>query len=99
MQFSHLNTGPFVEESMRALALAESLEEVANHQYVVRLLSIPALYVMALWLHCEVGDILIPMPPTNERLIPSQPCTPAEFFKRLIPAAEARQAFDDSPQS
>ncbi len=98
LQFSHLNTGPFVEETARALALAEGLGPVAKNKFEVRLLTVPALYVVALWLHGKKQDILIPMQPTNEHLIPSQPYAPAEFFKELLPAAEARLAFDDAPQ-
>ena len=98
MQFSHLNTGPFVEETNRAMAQAEKLEQVAGADYVVRLLTIPALYVVALWLHGEKNDLLIPMPPTSHHLTANRVYSPADFFERLVLAAEARKAFDDSPK-
>ncbi|HEX8738107.1 MAG TPA: hypothetical protein VF721_22425 [Pyrinomonadaceae bacterium] len=98
-QFSHFNTGPFVEETARAILQAESLDEVAENDYEARILKIPALYVMALWLHGERDDILIPMPPTNEKLEAQKTYSPKEFFGALAPAADARLSFDDAPDA
>ncbi len=49
------------------------MEEVAKDDFELRVLRIPALYVMAFWLHGEKKDILVPMPPTNSRLNPTRP--------------------------
>lgn len=99
MQFSHVNSGPFVEETVNAVSQAEGLEAVARGDYEVRLLNIPALYVMALWLHGERDDLLLPMPPTNENLDAKKVYTPSDLLKRLKRAAQARLAFDDTPRS
>jgi hypothetical protein len=48
--FSHLNEGPFVASTERALAKAETWPEVKGGRYALGLLSVPALYVNALWL-------------------------------------------------
>ena len=60
---------------------------MVRNDYEVRLLSIPALYVMALWLHGEADDLLLPMPPTNEILDAKKVYTPADLLKRLKRAA------------
>ena len=98
MQFSHVNSGPFVEETVNAVAQAEGLEAVARGDYEVRLLNIPALYVMALWLHGERDDLLLPMPPTNESLDAKKVYAAADLLKRLKRPAQARSAFDDTPR-
>lgn len=97
-EFSHLNTGPFVQATERAIADAEGRPEVAQHDFVVRLLSIPALSVVALWLHAADREMLAPLPPTDSHLTANQWYSPADFLKLLGPVAKARQAFDDSPQ-
>jgi hypothetical protein len=99
MRFSHVNSGPFVEETVNAVSQAEGLEAVARGDYEVRLLSIPALYVMALWLHGIGDDLLIPMPPTNENLDAKKVYKPSDLLKRLKRAAQARLDFDDAPRS
>lgn len=98
VQFSHFNRGPFVEETIRAILQAESLNEVIKNDYEARILRIPALYVMALWLHNKNDDILIPMPPTNEYLIAKKTYSRKEFFDTLNSAAQSRIEFDDTPQ-
>jgi len=97
--FTHLNTGPFVHGTKQAIAQAETLKVVAEHNFVVRLLAIPALSVLALWLHGENQDLLCPMPPTDSHLTANQWYSPAEFFKLLAPVAAAHQAFDNSPHA
>jgi len=99
VQFSHFNTGPFVEETARAIIQAEGLDEVAKKDYEARILRIPALYVMALWLHSDKDDIIIPMPPTNDSLDAKKAYSAKEFFASLAPAAKERQAFDDTPEN
>jgi hypothetical protein len=98
VSFSHFNSGPFVEETAKTIVQAENLEVVADEDYEARILRIPALYVMALWLHGEKDDILIPMSPTNENLEAEKVYSPEDFFAQLTGAARARLEFDDSPR-
>jgi hypothetical protein len=66
-RFSHFNQGPFVASTAAALDVAESLDQTQDGEYEVRLLHVPALYTMALWLHGEGdADILIPLAPTPQ---------------------------------
>ena len=97
VKFSHFNQGPFVQETVRAMAQAECMDEVAQHDFEFRILRIPELYVMALWLHGEKKDMLVPMPPTNARLNPNQTYTAKQFFSRLRGEAKIRAQFDDAP--
>ena len=68
--FAYFCGGPYVASSQRALRQAESLPGL--HQ--PRLLSVPRLYMLTLWLHAdatadidegapEPSDLLIPLPP------------------------------------
>jgi hypothetical protein len=95
IKFSHINQGQFVEATVAAMKQAESLEEVAESDYEARFLKIPALYVIALWLHSDTDDVLIPMPPTFDTLTPNEPYSAEEFFEILIPAAAARKVSED----
>ncbi|HET7489681.1 MAG TPA: hypothetical protein VFJ85_17265 [Acidimicrobiales bacterium] len=64
--FSHFNSGPFVASTAAALSTAEGLAETQEGSYELRLLHVPALYAMALWLHGDAGDLLIPLAPAPE---------------------------------
>lgn len=62
--FSHFSQGPFAASTYRALAQAQALP--GRHQ--PRLLSVPGLYMLALWLHDDAdaghsGDLLVPLAP------------------------------------
>jgi hypothetical protein len=62
--FSHFSEGPFVISTHRALRQAHALPGL----YQPRLLSVPRLYMLALWLRDEWGpgggeDLLIPLAP------------------------------------
>lgn len=97
LQFSNFNEGPFVLESVKGIALAEKLPEMEKEDFVLRLLRIPALYVMALWIHGDNREILIPLEPTHDLLVPNRKYTPTQFFRQLASAAEQRAEFDDTP--
>ena len=49
-----------------AIAAAQALPQVGLGSFELRLLRIPALYVMALWLHtpAAIGELLLPLAPT-----------------------------------
>lgn len=97
LRFSHFNEGPFVEESLRAVSQAENMDETAVDDFEIRILRIPALFVMAVWLHGDKKDILLPMPPTHEQLNPNEPYTAKKFLSRLTKPSQERATFDDTP--
>lgn len=57
--------GPYTEATARAVQEVEGWPVVAGGEYDLRLLRLPALYLMALWLRDRVGDadLLVPLEP------------------------------------
>lgn len=95
--FSRFFEGPYVTATERALRQAEALKT----GYQPRLLSVPGLYMLTLWLHGEVdadpaagapapGDILVPLAPAPPGIAPHRPYRVAELLPviglRLAPA-------------
>ncbi len=70
--FSHFSEGPYLASTQRALVQAEALP--APHQ--PRLLSIPGLYMLCLWLHGDVSDADDAQPAPADVLIPLAPAPP-----------------------
>jgi hypothetical protein len=96
---SHLqaNEGPYVASTAATIARAEEDRELADGEYEVRMLRIPALYVMALWLKDEQGDkdVLIPLDPAPSPLEAGRRYPPEEMLDELAPLARERLPFDD----
>lgn len=70
--FSHFHGGPFLASTQRALLQAESLPA----PYQPRLLSIPGLYMLCLWLHGDPADGDTAQPSPADVLIPLAPAPP-----------------------
>jgi hypothetical protein len=89
-QFNSFNTGPFAEATCAAIAKAEQLDYVRQHDAEVNVLRIAALYVYALWLRGDDGtELVIPIAPVGHELVAGRPYRPEDFLKALQPAAEA----------
>lgn len=94
-EFSHFLEGPFIASTERAVRLAEALPA----PYQPRLLSIPELYMLTLWLHTDLeaeptaGD---PLP--DDLLVPLAPAPPGIAADRpvrtdaLLPLVTSRVA-------
>ena len=91
------NEGPYVESTAAAIARAETDPELANDDYEIRVLRIPALYFMGLWLKNEHGeaDVMIPLEPAPAPLQAGRKYEPAEVLLTLAEPARERLAFDD----
>ncbi|MBV8751366.1 MAG: hypothetical protein JO328_00715 [Hyphomicrobiales bacterium] len=91
ISFASLNIGPFVGSTLSALETAEKMPEVANGRYEARLLRIPEMYVMALWLKPRnAGDgIVVPLNPAPPALLARHAYDEAGFLAAL--AAPARE--------
>ena len=98
--FTHLNEGPFVQATADALAGLEDRPEVAAGSYQVRMVRIPALYVVALWLEDLDGDadLVLPLAPAPVFLDTGRLYGEREFLDVLAGPARERLAFDDTPQ-
>lgn len=89
--------GPYVESTAAALERADEDPELAEDDYEIRVLRIPGLYVMALWLKHEQGgtDVLIPLDPAPAPLEPGRKYGPVEILSALAEPARARLAADE----
>lgn len=96
--FKSVNQGSLVEATAVAIAAAELLPEVKAEHYELRLLSIPAIRLVALWLHGSDGQLFLPLAPAPGHFKAHTPYGEAHFFE-LASALAARQAkFDDRPE-
>ncbi|NEA40371.1 hypothetical protein [Streptomyces sp. SID11385] len=98
--FSHFFEGPYVNAADRAMHEADAL----NTPYQARLLSVPALYMLMLWLHTDVADmsaesalgeqdLLVPLAPAPPGFTAYLPLRAAQF----LPVLERRLAPPASP--
>lgn len=85
--FAQLNEGPFVAGTVRALAVAERLEDDGD-EAEVRLLNVPALYFVGLWLHRENGDVVVPVAPAPAPFEADRAYPAAEVLALLAEAAD-----------
>ena len=92
------NEGPFVAATAEAIEQAEQDPALADGHYELRLLRIPALYIMALWLKDDDGDgdRIIPLSPAPEPLEAGRHYRPDELMRELTRMAAARRQFDDT---
>ncbi len=99
-RFMQLNEGQFVGATFEGVAAAEKLDEVRRSGYELRLLKIPALYTVALWLHPEEGGeaLLIPIGQCHAALVSGQVYSPDEFVGVLAEPAEEVIRLDTSPK-
>ncbi len=96
LEFAGLTHGPFAAATVDALGAAERLPQVASSDYELRLLRIPAVYLVALWLHGATDDILIPMGDPPGGLKKNQPYTESAVIEALRGAAGQAKQFDDA---
>ena len=82
-ELASVTEGPFVEGTSAALDVARRVDGE------LRLLRIPAVYVVALWVHGDDGsDVLIPVAPAPPPLAANDPVSEAAFIAALRPLAE-----------
>ncbi|MEU0128344.1 MULTISPECIES: hypothetical protein [unclassified Streptomyces] len=95
--FSHFFEGPYIVSTELAVRQAES----ATTHYQPRLLSIPELYMLTLWLHADTqddagggvlapNDVLVPLAPAPPGITPHRPHRVADLLPvmtlRVTPA-------------
>ncbi|MEU7055787.1 hypothetical protein [Streptomyces sp. NPDC046197] len=83
--FSHFFEGPYVTSTERALRQAEGMSQ----PYQPRLLSVPGLYMLTLWLHGDLSaDGATGHPAANDLLVPLAPAPPGIAAHRPHRVAE-----------
>ncbi|MFC5723347.1 hypothetical protein ACFP1Z_24600 [Streptomyces gamaensis] len=92
-EFSHFFGGPYLASTERALRQAEAL----TTSYQVRLLSVPELYMLTLWLHGDpTADAASTLPGPGDLLVPLAPAPPGiaahrpHRFSELLPVLTLR---------
>lgn len=95
--FSAFNEGPFVASTARALQTVTNQPEVAAGSYEPRLLHIPAIHAMGLWLHetATGEDLVVPLAPSPIDAPAGQPIPAAQFLQEV--AAKAAAVADVGP--
>ncbi len=85
-----LNYGPFVAQTFNALQAASSHPDVASGTFELRLLRVPALHVVAVWLKDTTGsgDIVIPLAPAPAGLTAGRHYSAAELGAALATLAK-----------
>jgi hypothetical protein len=96
LEFLGLTQGPFTAATIEALGAAEQLPRVAAADYELRLLKVPAAYLVALWLHGAKDDILVPMGDPPGGLKKNKAYTEAAVIKALRQIVEQTKRFQDA---
>jgi len=96
LEFAGLTHGPFVGATVDGLHMAENLPQIAKADYELRLLKVPAVYLVALWLHRNDEDILVPIgqPPTG--LKKNKAYNEAAILRALRPAVARTKEFQSA---
>lgn len=96
--FSHISEGPFVASTADALALLANDPRMASGTFELRLLQVPALHTMAVWLHPASGDgdLLVPLAPSPVTVPTGQPVPAAQLLTEL--AQRAEQVVHEGPE-
>ncbi len=87
LKCNSLGDSVFCEEIEKALPEAEQLPQVQKLDYEARLLDDPLVAFSAVWLHGQSNDIIIPLPPTYNRMNAYQPYSESQIIKILAPEA------------
>jgi len=85
-EVSQFSEGPLVAETDKAVKAIRKLPQLAAAGFELRLLRVPTLYVMALWLHAPATDLLVPLAPSSIGKA-GKPMPAAEFFADLSEVA------------
>jgi len=95
VEFASLNHGDLAAATVGALKLAEQSPQLQGKTVELRLLFVSALNVVAIWLHADGEELLIPIEPTPRDLAVTRLYSEAALLAALKPAAaQAKQRFD-----
>lgn len=97
--FSAFNEGRFVTSTAEAIQAAQAIPEVSQGDFEFRLLHVPGLHVMALWLHDLKGsanDLLIPLEPSPVDMPTGQPVPAAVLLQELASKSSPAAAIGPS---
>ena len=86
--FASFNSGPYVASTSQALGTATEYADGAaggGEAWEPRVLHVPALHAMGLWLHteAEVTDVVLPLPPVPPGIDPDRRYTVPDYLAAL----------------
>ncbi|HSY10414.1 MAG TPA: hypothetical protein VK840_05815 [Candidatus Dormibacteraeota bacterium] len=87
LKCTSLGNDVFSEETLKALQAAEQLPLLQKQDYEARLLDDRLVSFDAVWLHGRSNDIIIPLPPTYNRMNAYQLYSESQIIKILAPEA------------
>jgi hypothetical protein len=87
LKFNGLYQTDFSNETLEALRIAAGWPQIKKSDYEIRRLDIPGISFVAIWLHGKSDDIIIPLPPTYDRMIAYQPYSESQIIRILAPEA------------
>jgi hypothetical protein len=88
--FAGLYKSDFSNETREALRRAERLPRVQKQRYELRRLECSAILFVAVWLHGESDDIILPLSPTFGRWEAYHPYSERQILKLLKPEAKKK---------
>ncbi len=88
--FAQVNEGPFVGGTVSAIKAARGYNQIDKSDYEVRLLMVPALYTVALWLVNTAGeeDLAVAIAPAPPAFAADKPVPLKQFVAELQEAAK-----------
>jgi hypothetical protein len=89
-----VNSGAYVNSTAAAIDELERMPAVAEGVFELRILKVPALYVVAAWLVDE-SRIVVPLAPAPSYLEPNKTYSEEEFLAALREPAERVSGLDD----
>ena len=81
--FASLSQGPAVPSSAEIISRVEARQSDDREAFELRLLRVPAVYSVNLWLHGEAEDFLVPVDPTPPHLEAGTFYTPGDLLGML----------------
>lgn len=98
-EFKAFNVGRFVQGTVEGIERAEAAAQVKANDYEVRLLEVPAIYLVVLWLHRPDDDWFVPLKPAPNNLATDRLYSEQELLSEIQPLAQRKQHEDNSPRS
>ncbi len=99
LAFAGLTHGPFTGATVDGLHAAERLPQVEKADYELRLLKVPAVYLVALWLHGGNEDLLVPLGQPPAGLKKNKAYSEAAVIRALRPTVARTKEFQDAYQA
>ena len=96
LAFAGLTHGPFTGATVDGLHAAERLPQVEKADYELRLLKVPAVYLVALWLHGGNEDLLVPIGQPPAGLKKNRAYTEAGVIRALRATVARTKEFSDA---